>query len=116
MSRVLVCVSRNVTEDITQNIDNNNNVDLITIDLSKAYDFISHSKLIHKLYSYGIQGKLLNWIKEFLSDRTFSVLINNINSLIIPVISSVPLGSKTGPLFYIPYANDLTNIFKFAKL
>ena len=80
------------------------------------FDSISHSKLIHKLYSYGIQGKLLNWIKEFLNNRTFSVLINNINSLIFPVISSVPQGSKTGPLFYILYANDLANIFKFAKL
>ena len=97
--------------DVTQDIDNNNNVDLITIDFSKAFDSIFHSKLVHKLYCYGIQGKLLNWIKEFLNNRTFSVLINNINSL-----SSVPQGSKTGPLFYIIYANDLANIFKFAKL
>ena len=102
--------------DVTQDIDNNNKVDLITIDFSKAFDSISHSKLIHNLYSYGIQGKLLNWIKEFLNNRTFSVLINNIDSLIFPVISSVPQGSKTGPLFYILYANDLANIFKFAKL
>ena len=102
--------------DVTQDIDNNNNVDLVTIDFSKAFDSISHSKLIHKLYSYGIQGKLLNWIKEFLNNRTFSVLINNINSLIFPVISSVFQGSKTGPLYCILYANDLANIFKFAKL
>ena len=59
---------------------------------------------------------MLNWIKEFLNNRTISILINNINSLIFPVISSVPQGSKTGPLFYILYANDLANTFKFAKL
>ena len=80
--------------DVTQDIDNNNNVDLIKIDFFKAFDSISHSKLIHKLCSYGIQGKLLNWIKEFLNNCTFSVLINNINSLIFPIISSVPQGSK----------------------
>ena len=102
--------------DVTQDIDNNNNVDLITIDSSEAFDSISHSKLIPKLYSYGIHGKLLNWIKEFLNNRTFSVLINYINSLIFPVISSAPQGSKTGPLVYILHANDLANIFKFAKL
>ena len=101
--------------DVTQDIDNNNNVDLITIDSSKAFDSIFHSKLIHNLYSYGIQGRLLNWIKNFLNNCTFSVLINNINSLIFPVISSVPHESKTEPLFYILQANDLANIFKFAK-
>ena len=117
--RQLYSTTSNLLEllnDVTQDIDNNNNVDLITIDFSKAFDSISLSKLIHKLYSYGIQGKLLNWNKEFLNNRTFSVLINNINSRIFPVISSVPQGSKTGPLFYILYANDLANIFKFAKL
>ena len=102
--------------DVTLNIDNKNNVDLITIDFSKAFDSSSHSKLIHKLYSYGIHGKLLNWIKEFLNNCTFSVLINNINSFIFPFISSVPQESKTGPLFYILYANVLVNILKFAKL
>ena len=68
------------------------------------------------MYSYGIQGKLLNWIKEYLNNRTLSVLVNNINSLIFPVISSVPQGSKAEPLFYILYTNDLAYIFKFAKL
>ena len=56
--------------DVTQDIDSNNNVDLITIDFSKAFDSIFHCKLIHQLYSYGIQGKLLNWIKKFLSNCT----------------------------------------------
>ena len=59
---------------------------------------------------------MLNWIKEFLNNRTFNVLINNINSFVFPVISSVPQGSKTGPVLYSIYANDLAYIFKFVKL
>ena len=46
--------------DVTHNIDNKLNVDLITIDFSRAFDSISHSKLIQKLEAYGISGKCCN--------------------------------------------------------
>ena len=49
--------------DITKLFDNKNNIDLVTIDFSKAFDTISHAKLIHKLLKYGAVGKTLIWIK-----------------------------------------------------
>ena len=102
--------------DVTHNIDNKLNVDLSTIDLSRAFDSISHSKLIQKLEAYGISGKILLWIKSFLTNRTFNVLVNGISSINFPVTSSVPQGSKLGPLCYIIYANDLIKKFKFAQV
>ena len=45
-----------IINDITQDIDNRNNVDLITIDFLKTFNSISHSKLIHKLLGFGIRG------------------------------------------------------------
>ena len=39
------------------------------IDYAKAFDSVSHSKLIIKLQAYGITGDLLNWVKNFLCDR-----------------------------------------------
>ena len=41
-----------------------------------TFDCISQSKLIHKLFSYGIQGNLLFWIEAFLYNRTQRVKIN----------------------------------------
>jgi hypothetical protein len=102
--------------EITLDVNNGHNIDLITVDFSKAFDSISHNKLLHKLYNYGIRGKLLLWIKEFLNNRTFNVILNKVFSTKFPVVSSVPQGSKLGPLFYILYANDLSKIFKYAKL
>ena len=63
---------------------------MITSDFSKAFDTISHKKLLIKLYSYGICGKMLGWIKDFLTDRSFNVFLNNSNSRNYPVTSSVP--------------------------
>ena len=86
--------------DVTHNIDNKLNVDLITTDFSRAFDSISHSKLIQKLEAYGISGKILLWIKSFLTNRTFNVIVNGISSINFPVTSSVPQGSTLGPLCY----------------
>ena len=59
---------------------------------------------------------MLLWIKEFLNNRSFAVKLNNYLSKSLPVISSVPQGSKLGPLLYILYANDIMQNFKFAKV
>ena len=80
------------------------------------YILISHNKLIYKLKTFGICGKILLWIKEFLNNRSFAVKLNNYLSKSLPVISSVPQGSKLGPLLYILYANDIMQNFKFAKV
>ena len=66
--------------DLTNNIDIGNAVDIITIDFAKAFDLINHNKLLVKLHSYGIAGKTLGCIKEFLNNRSFCVKLNNTKS------------------------------------
>ena len=38
-------------------------------DISKAFDRLWHKGLIEKLISYGINGKLLKWLKDYISER-----------------------------------------------
>ena len=102
--------------DLTCYINNEHSADLITIYFSKAFDSISHNKLIYKLKTFGICGKILQWIQDFLCNRSFAVKLNNYLSKPLPVISSVPHGSKLGLLLYILYANDILQNFKFAKV
>ena len=45
------------------------------MDFSKAFDKVSHSLIIHKLKHYGITGKTNEWIENFLSDKTQSVVV-----------------------------------------
>ena len=79
--------------DITFALDNKDNIDLICIDFSKAFDSVSYKKLLLKLENYGINGNLLKWINSFLSNRRFSIKINNALSSEYPITSSVPQGS-----------------------
>ena len=55
-------------EDITEAMGNGKDVDVIYLDFCKAFDKIPHRRLLKKFEKYGIKGKLLNWIKDFLSD------------------------------------------------
>ena len=50
-------------------IDYNKFVDTVYIDFSKAFDTVSHRKLLHKLTNYRITGNILQWFSSFLCDR-----------------------------------------------
>ena len=45
-------------------------VTVVYIDLSKAFDVVSHDKLLIRLATYGITGTLLKWLQNFPSNRT----------------------------------------------
>ena len=71
-------------------MDNNRPVDAIYLDLQKAFDTVPRMRLISKLEGSGITGDLLNWIRDFLSERKQYVCINDKASNMLPVTSGVP--------------------------
>jgi len=93
------CVSQLILtiDDLAKSIDDSSQTDAILPDFSKAFDKVSHTRLLSKLQHYGIRNSTLTWITDFLKDRTQDVLLDGQTSSESPVTSGVPQAQSLGP-------------------
>ena len=94
-------------------LDRGDNVLLLLLDLSAAFDTVNHSLLLSRLDNlFGITGTVLQWFHFYPTGRFQFVEINDTKSSVRDLTVGVPQGSILGPFLYLLYTAPLAEIIR----
>ena len=82
------------------------------MDLSKAFDCISHKLLIAKFRSYGLSMSACHLLTSYLRDRTQRVKLGSTKTKWLHIGKGSAQGSILGPFCYNVFTNDMMAIVR----
>lgn len=77
----------------------------ITIDYSKAFDFVDHNVLIEKLVQLGVRSSIIKLLVSFLTGRSHNTQIFGKKSEFLSFTCGVPQGTVAGPKLFVILIN-----------
>lgn len=84
---------------------------LALLDLSVAFDAADHTILLDRLQSaFGVRGRVFHWIESFITNRSPVVSFAGSESTVSLVLCGVPQPRVLGPILFLLYCADVTNI------
>ena len=80
--------------------------------MSRAFDRVSHFKLIKRLKKVGYRGKILKFIHNMLSNRFQQVFDNGVLSSPLPVLLGTPQGAALSPILFAIFMGTVGEIIE----
>jgi hypothetical protein len=101
-----------VHDDVTRAVGEQKVVLVVLLDLSAAFDTVSHEYLLSTLQDLGVQETALAWIKSYLTSRHQQVSIKGTRSDEKELTCGVPQGSVLGPILFNIYTSSLGRLLR----
>lgn len=80
---------------------------VLSLDISGAYDHVSHERLLHNLRKARLPRWICEFTRSFLSDRVTYLAFAGFNSEAIPTTNGIPQGSSLSPILFLFFASEL---------
>ena len=101
-----------VVSDLLTMMDEGNCGVLILLDLSAAFDTVVHNLLLGDLKAIGIDDEALEYLENYLTNRTYCVQIGKSYSRTGTLVRGVPQGSVLGPILFCIYTIELMHLLE----
>lgn len=105
-SRLTEYAIHHILETIHEAWDEGKVASLLLLDVSGAYDNISHQRLLHNFRKRRLNILIIKLIKSFFTDRTTTLSFDGHKSAPYTTNIGIPQGSPVSPILYLFYNAD----------
>jgi retron-type reverse transcriptase len=98
--------------NICKTLEKKNHLLMVSLDIAKAYDTVWVHRVLSTLHKWNFKRKILNFINNFLADRTFEVKFRHTLSSTFGTENGLPQGSSLSVTLFLIAINDISKYIK----